>query len=292
MNKHKALSFLLASTLLAAPCNADNAATNTAGTAKDAQATEQANAPTSSTATRSAALQDLIILILGAYGGPDKLKEIDALAMRAKGKLKEFSSISNAENDFDCSMVSKGDKLRVEMAILGQQMITGYDGHEGWMQQGDVIYPTDPASVERIKVEIKHSLEHELLDLLDEKAVVEQKGTKELDGKMCDVLTIKVPDEQLITLYVDQITHLVARSEFQGVDAEQGIPAKITNDFQDYRLLLGTMEPFRIIEYTNDKKTTEAIQETTENDATITDALVAAEELMAAGVLRRIVENA
>ncbi len=210
-------------------------------------------------------------MILGAYGGPDKLREIDALAMRAKGTVKEFSSISNAENDFDCNMVSKGDKLRVEMTILGQQMITGYDGHEGWMQQGDVIYPTDPASVERIKEEIKHSLEHELLDLLDEKAVVEQKGTRELNGKMCDVVTIKVPDEQLITLYVDQITHLVARSEFQGVDAEQGVPAKITNDFQDYRLLLGTMEPFRIIEYTNDKKTTEALQETTENDTTITD---------------------
>ena len=263
VNKQKAISFLLSSSLLALPCQADNLS---ATPSKKPLSINESAVP-----ARSAALQDLITLILGAYGGAEKLKEIDALAMRAKGKVKEFSSISNAENDFDCNMVSKGDKLRIEMSVLGQQMITGYDGQEGWMQQGDVIYPTDPASVERIKEEIKHSLEHELLDLLDEKSVVEQKGTKELNGKICDVLTIKVPDEQLITLYVDQITHLVARSEFQGVDAEQGVPAKITNDFLDYRLLLGTMEPFRVIEYTNDKKTTEATQETTENDVTITD---------------------
>lgn len=214
----------------------------------------------------------LVGQILDAYGGVEKLREIDTMAFRSVGKIKEYSSISEAANTFDCTMISQGNKLRIEMNVMGQPLITAYDGRSGWLQQGDQVFPADPATVEHIQGEIRHSLEHELLALTEPKTKVSVLGTKEFGGKQCDVLTFETPIDRPVTMFVDPETHLVLRTEFMGIDSEQGIPAKITNDYFDYKPMFGTQEPFRVIEYTNDRMTTEAVQTNAELEKTLSDA--------------------
>jgi hypothetical protein len=87
-----------------------------------------------------------------------------------------------------------------------------------------------------------------------------------------------MPGSTWFTLYADKQTHLISRTEYQGFDAEQGIQASIANDFLDYRPLLGSQEPFKIIEYTNGEKTTEATQDSTDVDRTIDDSYFAMPE--------------
>jgi len=208
--------------------------------------------------TKPAQEQELIQDILSAYGGETKMRELDAAPVRASGKITEFSTISKAQNSFDCTMVSKGNKLRIDMNVMGQPLITGYDGVQGWTEQGIQIFPADPATLERIENEIKHSLEHEILSLTSTPAELGKPDT--INGTECDVIILNTADKKPVTLYADKKTHLVLRSEFMGIDAEQGIPAKITTDYEDYREILGSQQPFKIVEYTNGQKTTEATQ--------------------------------
>jgi hypothetical protein len=210
--------------------------------------------------------------IVKAYGGTERLHEIDTLVFRAKGTIKEYSSMSKAENSFDCTMVSRGNKLKVEMTVMGQPLVTAYDGKQGWLQQGDQVFPADPATLERLEGEIKHSLEHELLALTDRSTSVSTGKAKEVNGKMCDLLVVRAAGEQSITLYADKASHLVLRSEFIGVDTEQGIPANVANEYGDYRQVFGTEEPFLIVEFTNGQKTTEAAQDSAQLDNSVTDA--------------------
>jgi len=215
--------------------------------------------------------RELAQKIMAAYGGEAKLRELESMAFRGKGKINEYSSISKAENSFDCTMVSMGNKLRIEMNIMGQPLITGYDGKTGWLRQGDQIFPADPAMLERIEAEIKHSLEHELLDLIDPDTKLSAKPDQTVNGHLCQGLSVQPKHDPAFTMYTDAQTHLILRTEFQGVDTEQGISAQIANDYLDYRPLLGSYEPFQIIEYTNGQKTTEAVQDTAELDKSVDD---------------------
>jgi tetratricopeptide (TPR) repeat protein len=214
--------------------------------------------------------QALCKKILDAYGGEAKMRELELVAFRGKGRVKEISAISHAENSFDMMMVSKGNQLRMEMTIMGQPVITAYDGRAGWTQQGDQVFPADPASVERIQGEINHSLDHQLLDLVDANAHIKILPDKEIAGKLCDVLYLRLPSTSFV-MYADKETHLVLRSEFKGIDAENGVSASVSNDYSDYRAIYGTQEPFKIVEYTDGVETTEATQETDELDTSIDD---------------------
>jgi hypothetical protein len=235
-----------------------------------APAPGEASSASQSSQTESE-LQARVKQILAAYGGEAKLREMETVAFRGKGKINEFSSISKAANSFDCTMVSMGDKLRIEMNVMGQPLITGYDGKVAWVQQGDQVFPCDPANLERIQGEIKHSLEHELLALVEPKVKLTAKPDLTVDGRQCQGMDVQLGTDTF-TLYTDKETHLVSRAEFQGFDAEQGINAKVANEYLDYRPLFGSAEPFRIVEYTNGQKTTEAVQESEELDKTIGDA--------------------
>ncbi len=167
-------------------------------------------------------MESIVAKVLQAYGGAPKLREVYEKPFRSKGKITEVSSISQAQNTFECLMATKANKLRMEMTIMGQPLITAFDGKQGWLQQGDQVFPADPMTMQRVEGEIRHSLEHELLDLAAPSAKVKLGNDEELNGKVCFVLSLDAGDTQPIRLFVDKETYLVARSEFQGVDLRTG----------------------------------------------------------------------
>ena len=204
----------------------------------------------------SAQARHFAVKVVDAYGGKDKLKNLDELMYSAKGAIKESSMISGAENSFECQIYAKGDKTRVELNILGQSVTTGYNGAISWVKQGDNVFPTDPTTSKRIQLEVEHGLK--LLDRMTEKDTFVAFGeSKIIGGKQCQCLLIKAVDGKLSRFFIDPVTNLVIRSEYFGTDLEQGLSTLKANEYQDYRPVFGTQLPFRTIEFNDDKRSSE-----------------------------------
>ncbi len=204
----------------------------------------------------SAQARHFAVKVVDAYGGKDKLKNLDELMYSAKGAIRESSMISGAENSFECQIYAKGDKTRVELNILGQSVTTGYNGAISWVKQGDNVFPTDPTTSKRIQLEIEHGLK--LLDRMTEKdAFIAFGESRIIGGKQCQCLLIKAVDGKLSRFFIDPVTNLVIRSEYFGTDLEQGLSTLKANEYQDYRPVFGTQLPFRTIEFNDEKKSSE-----------------------------------
>lgn len=214
------------------------------------------NGGRNSVARPSQQARQLASKVIEAYGGSEKIQNLNELMYKAKGVIKESSMLSNAENSFDCEIYARGDKTRVELNILGQTVVTGYNGSMSWVKQGDNVMPTDPATAKHIEAEVEHGMK--LLDrLTDKDAYVALGETRTIAGKECPSLLIKASDGKFSRFFIDPQTYLVIRNEYQGLDLEQGLSAKKASEYSDYRSVFGTQLPFKTIEFNDGKKSTE-----------------------------------
>lgn len=194
--------------------------------------------------------------VLDAYGGIEKIKNLNELMYKAKGTIKESSMISGAENSFECLVYSRGDKTRVELNILGQSVITGYNGTVSWVKQGDNVFPTDPTTAKHIKLEVEHGLK--LLERLGDRNSFFALGEPQtINGKECQTLLVRATDGKLSRFSIDPNTNLVIRNEYIGTDLEQGLRAAKASDYADYRKVFGSQLPFSTVEYNDGKKSSE-----------------------------------
>ncbi len=196
--------------------------------------------------------------IIAAYGGLSKLKDLKELPYKSHGTHSVISAVSGAANALACSIVGHDDKLRLETTVIGQQMTLGYDGKNSWTQFGDWVSPCTATTVKQIADEMRHGL-NLLASLPDTSRKLIYRGKKMAAGKSCDVIEVYADDGKPTTFYADAVSHLILRSEFMGVDHEQGVPAIQAVDYLDYRLLSGTSCPFKTVEYTGGKKTSESV---------------------------------
>jgi hypothetical protein len=198
--------------------------------------------------------------VLEAYGGLDKLKEVKSQAFRSRGRVIVTSGISGAANSFECDIFGKGDKVRIETSVLGQPMVFGFDGKDSWTQFGDWVSKSTETTAKRIAEELRHGLDL-LLKVSDPASKVTVAGRKTVQGRSCDVLQVTAEDGKPTTFYADEATHLVLRSEYAGTDPEQGVPALQAVEYYDYKSVAGTQLPFKTVEYSSGKKTSETVLE-------------------------------
>lgn len=198
--------------------------------------------------------------VLEAYGGLEKLKEVKSQPYRSHGRVTVTSAISRAANSFECDILGKGDKVRIETSVLGQPMVFGFDGKDSWRQFGDWVSKSTETTTKRIAEELRHGLDL-LLKVSDPASKVAIAGKKTVQGRPCDVLQVTAEDGKPTTFYADEGTHLVLRSEYAGTDPEQGCPALQSVEYYDYRTVAGTKLPFMTIEYSSGKKTAETVLE-------------------------------
>lgn len=218
------------------------------------------------------AAKDLAAKILTAYGGSARLKELKNLAYKSHGTHSVVSGVSGAANSLVCDIIGLGDKIRLETKLIGQTMILGFNGKDSWTQFGDWVNPSTETTVKRLSDEIRHGL-NLLADLGDPHRRFELAGRKPAQGKSCEVLMVYADDGKPSTFYADPVTHLVIRSEFMGVDHEQGVPALQSVEYFDYRPIAGTVTPYKSVEYTGQKKTSETVIDTVEIGLTVDDKL-------------------
>jgi predicted aspartyl protease/tetratricopeptide (TPR) repeat protein len=219
-------------------------------------------------ASTAGSAPELANQLSAAYGGMLKIKEMLNRGTRSHGFLKNLSTISSASNNFECLFVTRQDKVRIEMEFLGQPKIEAFNGRSGWTQAGKWVSLTDNKTVERIAEEMKHGL-NALARLDDLTCKLELLPAKKVNGRNCEVLKLTDSEGKWTTFYIDPVTRLVARSEFTGLDSEQGAQALKTTDYSDYRNVMGFPTPFKIEEFIAGKKS----QEATFDEITIDDSI-------------------
>ncbi len=204
--------------------------------------------PTQTPAARKLALQ-----IVNAFGGMENLKRFHETPYKGTGKIEQVSTISGTSNNFDIEVFSKGVKQYCKIDLLGQPLISGYDGDVSWTQQGDQVFPADPQTTKQVAEDIKHGTLLLLsLDRSDTKMYVGK--PRAVQGVMCDALVVTPDDGKPTTFLADQKNHIVLRSEYKGLDLEQGIEAEKAYEYKDYRLVDGTQQAFDTIEFTGSKQ--------------------------------------
>src|SRR5271170_4300489 len=71
----------------------------------------------------SLSTRQLVDRVIAAYGGPDRLKQARDGAFRSQGSFSSTSGISGASNAFDCDLITKSNKLRIETKVMGLPMV-------------------------------------------------------------------------------------------------------------------------------------------------------------------------
>lgn len=220
-------------------------------------------------ASRFHSAKDILQLVLQAYGGAAKLKEHHDRGMRSHATINSISGISSAENSYECDIIEKADKVRVEMTILGTPLIIAYDGKTSWQQNGDWIAPATATSTQQIADELKHGLAA-LTEALNPKAVWQLLPKHLVQGKMCDGIKL-VLDGRTTTFFADPQTHLIVRAEYQGTDQELGLNSLQSIEYDDYRPVAGTVEPFKVIHSIGNRKKTETLTKSIDTNQAIND---------------------
>lgn len=214
--------------------------------------------------------RSLLDAIVQAYGGSAVVKEHHEHPMRFRGSLSCISGISSASNTYDCEVLQKGDKLRMEMTVLGEPLVMGFDGKHGWTQCGDWTAPDGPIATSVISESITHGLPI-LSEALEPGKRLEFLGRRQSCGKNCDVLKVTGRDGSATTFYADPQSHLILRAEYAAMDQETGNPATQALEYDDYRVVAGSPEPFHIVQYSSGKKKMETFVKSIDANIAIDD---------------------
>lgn len=208
--------------------------------------------------------------VLEAIGGYEKFKAFNDKPCRASGKIIQTSGLSGNKNAFDCQLLLKREKEKITITMLGQPLITVYDGKVCWTQQGDTVLPADAITAKRIEEDINHGLM--LLESLHSSHTrIELGKPQTIDGRPCETLIVYCADGKPTNFAVDKETYLVLASSYPGVDLEQGLATDKTYHYADYRKIEGTMQPYRVLEYSGNTMVSETQITEVAVDNSITD---------------------
>ena len=191
-----------------------------------------------------------------ALGGMEKMRALyDAMSV-SKGKMTDFSAMSGAANTVDVELLSKSEKFKIDLMILGQKASTGYNGKVAWQQHGAEIFPSDPVTTRKIAEDASHGTAL-LLKFEEPSLKMLLIPPQTVQGKICSGLEVIDEAGKWTRLYIDQATFMILAVEYMGMDFEQGTEALKRSEYSDYRPFLGSFIAYNSLEYTGGKKTSE-----------------------------------
>ena len=128
-----------------------------------------------------------------ALGGIDKVRYMINAMTLSKGQMTDFSAMSGAANTVQIELLSQRDKYKIELNVLGQKAITGFNGKVAWQQHGADIFPSDPITTKKVAQDSNHGT---ILFLRLDDPLVPMKllPEKEVQGKKCLGLEIVADD--------------------------------------------------------------------------------------------------
>ncbi|PMD98293.1 outer membrane lipoprotein-sorting protein [Siphonobacter sp. BAB-5405] len=175
---------------------------------------------------------------IAARGGADKLKGIKTLVIE--------NSMSMQGMDIPMKqMIATGRGMRMEISVMGNEMITAVDGDKGWTirpaMMGGTGEPEDlPAE------QIKSSTSQldpggPLFNYKEKGTKVELVGKEKMDKKDAYHLKITTKDGTAVDYFLDANTYLLAKQIAQL--SMQGQEVKQEMNFSDYKEVSGVKFP-------------------------------------------------
>lgn len=184
-------------------------------------------------------VDEIIEKNLQARGGVDKIKALKS--------FKSTGTISLGGQEIEFTQYMKRErKMRMEMAIMGTSIITGFDGTNGWsvnpMTGSDkaTALPAEQAKM----MSAQADFDGEFVDWKKKGTKIEYVGTVDVDGASAYKLKITDKDGDVRHSYIDVTNNLELKTEM--TTDYQGQKMVVEVVFSNHKPIGGIMVPWSI----------------------------------------------
>lgn len=110
------------------------------------------------------------------------------------------------------------------------------NGERGWVVEGNKVTPMSKAQIEGVRASFYHKqVATTLLPLKDRDCRLSLAGSTEVEGKPAAVVRVQRKGHPPLTLYFDQLTGLLVKTEMMAADPGTGKDRKVELYLGDYR---------------------------------------------------------
>lgn len=202
----------------------------------------------------------LIAKALKASGGAEKIKAFQAARFKSKGTLTLPSGLSakiSQETSYQLPNKFK-DSMQLEINNRNFDVVTVYDGKNGWLSLNGTIKTLDKETQARFIKEMKeaaHMLQvTRLLNLSDKKYKLAPIGKVKVNGR--DAFGVKVTSKGFrdINLFFDAKSGLIVKSERRVLDTQSGQEMSEERFVTEYMTVQGMQIPKKVVVKRDGKK--------------------------------------
>ena len=191
------------------------------------------------TASFAQTADEIVAKHIEATGGADKWKALKGIEMKNKFSVQGMDIESK-------TVIISGKSMRMDVAVMGQEVITAVDGETGWMQQpammGGTGEPEDmPGAL--VKESLKQTnLGGSLLNYKEKGSTVELVGKEKLDG--ADVYHLKLTEKNgdVTNIFLSSSTYFTLKSA--GKRTIQGKETEAEVLYSNFKQVEGLTFPF------------------------------------------------
>ncbi len=178
-------------------------------------------------------------------------KNIKARAGDAKVKITSIIAEQKAASfGFDVEMkvfIVPPEKMRVNMNLLGKEIITTTNGNQGWIKSDTIVQPLPPDQIEENKRVIANQLNYfqsEFVSNKENTAKTELMPEDTLFGKKVYRIKLTMKDSTQKIYYIDKENFLNLKTD--DISVVNGVKNVAEFIFKDYKKIDGFMVPHTI----------------------------------------------
>ena len=195
--------------------------------------------------------QAVVAKAVKAHGGMAALSAIKD--WHTKGKLSLNVGTTNLDGDYS-ETVQLPSKRRMEMAVMGQNMVQVLDGDSAWASASGRIVPVSQDQIEAMRQGTYANPVRLLTTLSDPKADIRYAGTDTAFGKTADVVEWNRPGGRPAKVYIDSATGLLVLIEQPELSPLGSGWVPVRRVYGDYRLAGKVKFPYSVTVYANGEK--------------------------------------
>ena len=212
-------------------------------------------------------VKSIIARHLEAVGGVEKLKQIKAMHIRAKGIFQGMEMPMRL-------WYKRPNRVRFEMDFQGQTMVQAYDGEKAWWIMPFVSGPNPQAMPEEEAKRFRHEgreFPSPFLNYGEKDYRFELVGEEDLEGTPVYRLRMTRPDGTKVDFFIDEETALILKQRVETTYQGQNVIAETV--FGDYQAVEGLVMPFSIQTYVNGRLVNTMVIEEININIKVDDAL-------------------
>ncbi len=216
--------------------------------------------PTNAPADLAQSVADITLILSGGDAAHQALH-----SLRARG----FTRIGEQQVNF-VLLAARPDRLRVETPHPDGNLVRASDGtHEPWTRRGDGP-PRRLSPGEARDFLLEADFDHPFFRPSARGLRLEMLGQTEINGRSFLKLRMTDSNGEISTLYVDEITRMLARREV--VRSHQGRDHVLATEFADFQICAGVLLPRRVTTYVDGRLSNETVINELEPNPVLTPA--------------------